>query len=451
MPIDRVFTVAGFGTVVTGTLWSGQIHSGDMLELMPSGRQARVRTIQVHNDKVPTAFAGQRVAVNLQGIEVGDIQRGYLLATPGSLAPSYRVDARLCLLHSSKRSLSNWNRVRFHLGTDETMGRVVLLDRDQLDPGEEALVQLVMERPVVAYKGDRFVIRYYSPVTTIGGGIIIDPRAAKQKRFREDVLEELSIKEEGSLYDRVLFELENRPEEIIPLVDLGKSTGSVESAVLSEIEQLKQDGRVEEIKPKEYISHRGLETMQDKITMWLKEYHQSYPLRNGYPREDLRSRFFSHLNPRMFNLTLKYFEDRQAIISIQNQLALPKHRAEPGPGESVVIDRLMDALETNLFSPPALSELRSQLNVEVDYFNEITSYLVDTGKMVKIGQEMVFSSQAIEEGKRRLQDYFQREKELPLGKARDLFDTSRKYMLPLMEYYDKIRYTRRLGDIRIKV
>ncbi len=197
LPIDRVFTIAGFGTVVTGTLWSGKINSGDTLELMPGGLQVKVRNLHVHNDKVNTAYAGQRVAVNLQGIELAEVRRGDLLATPGVLAPSYRIDARLRLLKSSKRSLSNWNRIRFHLGTDETMGRVVLLDRDQLNAGEEALVQLVMEKPVVAYQGDRFVIRYYSPVTTIGGGVVIDPRAPKQKRFREDVLEELSKKEDS--------------------------------------------------------------------------------------------------------------------------------------------------------------------------------------------------------------------------------------------------------------
>ena len=167
LPIDRVFTIAGFGTVVTGTLWSGQIKVGDTLELMPVQKMVKVRTLQVHNEKVPTAYAGQRVAVNLQGIEVGDIKRGYLLADSGYLTPSHRVDTKLRLLSSSSRTLRNWNRVRFHLGTDEVLGRVVLLDRDELLPGEETFVQIVMEKPVVAYKGDPFVIRYYSPVDTI--------------------------------------------------------------------------------------------------------------------------------------------------------------------------------------------------------------------------------------------------------------------------------------------
>ena len=173
LPIDRVFSIAGFGTVVTGTLWSGQIKVGDTLELMPVQKMVKVRTLHVHNERVDTAYAGQR------------------LADSGYLTPSYRVDTKLRLLDNSLRTLRNWNRVRFHLGTDETLGRVVLLDRDELTPGEEAFVQIVMEKPVVAYKGDPFVIRYYSPVDTIGGGTILDPNAPHQKRFKEEVLNEI--------------------------------------------------------------------------------------------------------------------------------------------------------------------------------------------------------------------------------------------------------------------
>ena len=200
LPIDRVFSISGFGTVITGTLWSGKIKVGEILELMPSQKQVKIRTIQVHNEKTDTAFAGQRVAVNLQGIELNEIKRGYLLTTPGAFIPSYRIDARLRLLPASNRIIRNWNRIRFHLGTDEVLGRVVLLDRDELNPGEEAFVQIILEKQIVAQKGDAFVIRYYSPVTTIGGGTVIESNAAKQKRFKEEVLEELAIKEEGSLY-----------------------------------------------------------------------------------------------------------------------------------------------------------------------------------------------------------------------------------------------------------
>jgi len=282
LPIDRVFTVAGFGTVVTGTLWSGQIKVGDTLELMPVQKMVKVRTLQVHNEKVTTALAGQRVAVNLQGVDVSEIKRGYLLTEPGFLIPSYRVDVRLRLLEGSRRSLHNWNRVRFHLGTDETLGRVVLLDRDELGPGEESFAQIVMEKPVVAFKGDLFVIRYYSPVDTIGGGTVIDPNAPKQKRFREDVLNDLAVKEEGSLYDLVLHELENSLQPL-SMTELVRKTGSVETAVSAEIQLLLDDEAIINLDAKSgiYLSTRGLEILYDQIVVMITDYHRRYPLRSG--------------------------------------------------------------------------------------------------------------------------------------------------------------------------
>lgn len=451
LPIDRAFTIAGFGTVVTGTLWSGRINAGDILELMPGKGQVKVRNLHVHNEKVTTALAGQRVAINLQGVELAEVGRGDLLATPGTLVPSYRIDVRLKLIKSSKRSLTNWNRVRFHLGTDEAMGRVILLDREQLNPGDEALAQLVMEKPVVAYKGDRFVIRYYSPVTTIGGGVIIDPNASKQKRFNETVLKGLNLKEEGSLYDRILLELENRPEEIKSLDDLVKMTGSTEAAVLAEMEQLELDGRVADLRNHNYISHSGIEQIREGITAWLQKHHRRYPLRNGYPREDLRSRFYPGISARLFNLIVKHLEEQQMLVSVQNNLALPEHQPRPGPQEQITIDHIMEALEKDFYSPPSLSELKENLKVSDDTINEVIAYLSEKGQVQKISQEMIFSAQALHRGKELLEGYFKGQTELTLATARDLFKTSRKYALPLLEYYDRIRFTRRVKDIRIKI
>jgi selenocysteine-specific elongation factor len=231
LPVDRVFTKAGFGTVVTGTLWSGQIETGETLELLPSGKKVKIRTLQVHNDKVDKAYAGQRVAVNLQGVDIADIERGNWLSTPAYLTPTYRMDARLRILSSSSRVLKNWNRIRFHLGTDETMARVVLLDGDELHPGQEGYVQIVMEKPVVGHKGDPFVIRYYSPVSTIGGGTIIDANASKQKRFREETLNQLIVKEEGNLSEMILYELEANPQDVISVDELARRLGNDEDRI----------------------------------------------------------------------------------------------------------------------------------------------------------------------------------------------------------------------------
>ena len=451
LPIDRVFTVAGFGTVVTGTLWSGQIKVGDVLELMPVQRQVKVRTLQNHNEKVDTVLAGQRVAVNLQGIEVADIKRGYLLATPGYMQPSHRVDARLRLLSSSPRTLKNWNRVRFHIGTDETMGRILLLDRDELLPGDEALVQIAMEKAVVCYKNDRFVIRYYSPVTTIGGGFIIDPAAPRQKRFNEKVLNEMAMKEEGSLYDVVLHELETNPLQITDIKVLAQKTSSTEELIKAEVEQLLEDEKIIDISGHgRYLSHYGIDLINEQIQNTLVKYHESFPLRPGYPREDMRSRLFKALNPKEFNQIIKYLSEQKKIAVNNNYLLLPGHTPQPGKQEKAVIDKLMEIMYKQPFNPPSLDEMKASAGVSEAVFNEIISYLMEQGLLVKVFENLYFTRTALEKGKQILSDYFDMEKELSLATARDLFNTSRKYALPLVEYYDRIRFTRRVGDLRIK-
>ena len=451
LPIDRVFTMSGFGTVVTGTLWSGRLNVGDNLELMPVQKPIRVRNLQVHNEKVSEALAGQRVAVNLQGLELAEIKRGYWIASPGFLQPSYRVDTRLRLLHSSPRTLKNWNRVRFHLGTDEAMGRIVLLDRDELIPGEEAYVHIVLEKPVVAHKGDRFVVRYYSPVTTIGGGTIIDPLAPRQKRFREDVLEDLVVKEEGTLYDLLLHELESGSSLIFSLEELSKKCAADPKRVINELMQLIDDDRVFEIKDGGFISTMAMEDIKNRITATLKEYHQKYPLRPGYPKEDMRSRWFAKVDGKAFNRMLKYWEETGVLKSRNNQLMLGHFEAQPDEGQLRTINQLVMIMNKNPFAPPTLVEIRQQLQTTDTEFNEILNYLLNSGQLLKINQEIYFTPQAIEQGKEILSEYFAGEKELSLATARDLFQTTRKYALPLIEYYDKMRFTRRVGDIRVKV
>jgi selenocysteine-specific elongation factor len=452
LPIDRVFTMAGFGTVVTGTLWSGQIKVGDILELMPTEKLVKVRTLHVHNEKMTTAYAGQRVAVNLQGIEVSEIKRGYLVASKGFLIPSYRVDTKLRLLGNSSRTLKNWNRIRFHLGTDETLGRVVLLDRDELAPGEEAYVQIVMEKPVVAYKGDPFVIRYYSPVDTIGGGTIIDPNAPRQKRFREDVLSDLAVKEEGSLYDVVLHELENSTQEPLSIAELAKRTGSTEQAIIEEINQLLEDEKVVDISGKGsyYLSSQGVELIYEQIAETITRYQEKYPLRSGYPKEDMRSRLFGKINPKVFNSMMKYFEDEGRIATKNSMVGIPGYLPEPGEKEKQIIENIRKIMNDKLFAPPGLDEINVSFSLQEAQLSEIMAYLTEQGELVKINESLYFSRTAIESGQELLSEYFTREKELTLATARDIFDTSRKYALPLIEYYDRTHFTRRVGDIRVK-
>lgn len=453
LPIDRVFTMTGFGTIVTGTLWSGVINIGDTLELLPTEKQVRVRGLQVHGEKMEAARAGQRVAVNLQGVDVEEVERGFVLATPGYLSPSYRLDTALRLLSSSTRTVKNWTRIRFHLGTDESLGRVILLDRDELLPGEEAYAQIVMEKPVVAYKNDRFVIRFYSPVTTIGGGKVIDAHPPKQKRFKEEVLAGLAVKEEGTLADIILQELEGHPEAVCTVQDLARAVGAEEEKLLTELAGLIESGEVErfQVEGRDYfLSGYGLQQIESRLQAILNDYHSRFPLRRGYPREELRSKHLKSFSPKVSAALLQLLEKRGAINTGVNHVALPGYQPSPDSRQQRVIDHLLQEFARQPFAPPGPKEISEKTGLTGEALNEILNFLLESGQLVKVAENAYFTAEAIEQGKKLLEGYFKNEKELTLATARDLFDSSRRYTLPLMEYYDRLRLTKRVGDVRVK-
>lgn len=453
LPVDRVFTMTGFGTVVTGTLWSGEIRVGDTLEILPSLKQVRVRNLQVHGQKVEKALAGQRVAANLQGIEVEEMRRGYVLATPGFLRPSYRVDTVFRLLSSSPWKVKNWTRIRFHLGTDEALGRIVLLDRDELFPGQETYAQIVLEKPIVAYQQDRFVVRFYSPVTTIGGGKVIDPHPPKQKRFREDVLAQLAVKEEGSILEVITQELESSPDAVLDVADLAREVGEDEQEVRRGLATLLEEARVEkvEIEGREfYLTRNRLEQMAQQTRQVLADFHLRHPLRRGYPREELRTRLFKNYQAKVAGALMQLMERRGFIKTEANYVALPEHYPTPTVDQQKAVDLILQEFGKQPFSPPEVKELTALVRLEQEEFNEVFGYLLEQGKLVKASDNTYFSAEAIEQGKKILEEYFQTNRELGLATARDLFNSSRKYTLPLMEYYDRIRFTKRVGDVRVR-
>jgi selenocysteine-specific elongation factor len=452
LPIDRVFSMTGFGTVVTGTLWSGVIRPGDALAILPTGLAVKVRTLQVHNQKVEEALAGQRVAVNLPGIEVSEVRRGDVLSTPGWLQPSYRVDATLRLLESSPWPLKNWARIRFHLGTDETLGRVILLDRDELKAGEQGYVQIAMEKPVVCVKNDRYVIRFYSPVTTIGGGTIIDAHPPKQKRFNEEVLQALAVQEEGSLAERVLQVLEKSPGQIYQLEDLMALTEADDlSAAMRELKEREQVNEIQIDKKKFFISRIGLENSAHNIVGLLQNYKSKYPLRRGYPKEALRTGYFKDYPVKVFNALIGLLEQEGIVTSTAAQVQLVENEPLVTDQNRKAIDQVITLLEKNPLSPPGFKELQEIILSLGQDPVEIMMFLEEEGLMVKIAEGMYLTPNALNAARERLYLYFLEHSELSLGAARDLWGTSRKIALPLLEYFDRARITRRKGDVRIKI
>ncbi|MGE5544891.1 MAG: selenocysteine-specific translation elongation factor [Bacillota bacterium] len=454
LPIDRVFTMTGFGTVVTGTLWSGSIRLNDSLQVLPQDIPVRVRTLHVHNHKVEEAFAGQRVAVNLQGVETSDITRGNVLATPGFLRPTYRISGSLRLLKNSPRPLKNWTRVRFHLGTDECLGRVVLLEHDELQPGEQGYVQIAMEEPVVCAKGDRFVIRFYSPVTTIGGGVVIDPYPPKQKRFNEAVLEEIAVKEEGDLEEVILQELHKHPDRIISVEDLAPVTNHSPGETRDVLKNLCEQGLVEHLRVENrdlYISTLGMDYAGQTITSALEDYRKKYPLRPGFPREELRSRYFKPYSVKVFNALLGLLESKGVLTTDPKHVRLPGAAAEPDQDAEQAIQKVMEMLEENPLAPPGLKEIQEAIAGSRYDPAEIIAYLEESGRIIKIAEGVYYSRSGLDLAWNKLNQHFNEKKELSLAEARDIWETSRKFTLPLLEYFDRIKYTKRIGDNRIKI
>jgi len=453
LPVDRVFSVTGFGTVVTGTLWSGVIRSGDTLEIMPQGLITRARSLQVHGKKVNEVQAGQRVAVNITGVDVEQVPRGTILIQPGILKPSYRVDARLLLLKNTPRPLINRGRVRFYLGTAEVLGRAILLDREELAPGETAYVQLLLEEPVVALKGDRFVIRSYSPVHTTGGGVVIDPASKKHKRMREEVIRTLITRERGRPAEQVENYLNNRTA-LLTAGEIAAATGINPEETAGALTELGTGNKVRVVvvdNDKYFVSRQIYQRWMEELKNLLSTYHRQYPLREGFPREELRSRLFSGFTTRQLQSLLKVMEGDQVIKLNLQTVALPGFQTRFDSGQQEFFQQLETIYREQGFQPPGWDSVSRQVGLNEVQSREILQYCLHRGILVKVADDLYFHAGAIDAAKKLLLDFLEAKGEISVGEARNFLQTSRKYALPLLEYFDRVRITRRVGDKRVAV
>lgn len=450
LPIDRVFTIAGFGTVVTGTLVSGTIKEGDSLAVLPQSVMARVRSLQVHKEKISTARAGRRVAVNLAGLERQAVTRGNVLATPGFFTPSTTLDGRIFLLKSA-RPLKNRARVRVHIGTSEITGRVVLLDRDELAPEASCYAQFILEEPIVAGRRDRFVLRSVSPVTTIGGGLVLEPVARRHKRFRKDVLDYLETVETGSPAAKVAKYL-GAARAPVEAGGLSGAVGLDESTVERAIAELAAADRIRVIdvdNQRFLIDTEFYAELARRIGELVALYHRDYPLREGYPREELRSRLFAGVGSRVFQgLLQKMAED--GVVAIQPQVVTSVgFTGEPPAEVRSVLAALEEIYRKAGFQPPRWEDAVAQLAVAPESAVEYLTCLMRAGILVKLSEEQLIHREALREAQEIIVGTLHEKAEISLGEVRDLLNTSRKHALPLLEYLDSKRVTKRMGDKRV--
>ncbi len=450
MAIDRVFTVTGFGTVVTGTLIEGSLRVGDSVELMPKGIETRVRNLQVHGSKVEVASAGQRVAINLAGVELDQVDRGDVLTWPGVLAPSHRIDVKFHLLNSASRPLINRARVRIHIGTSEILGRMVLLDREELEPGQTTYAQIECEQPMVAAKGDRFVIRSYSPMHTIGGGTVIDPAPAKHRRFKQEVLDTLATKEKGTPEELMLQALEVPGQELVPLGVLAAAIGSAEKDLKEQMDALVETEKVLPIKVEAkafFIGQNKFAQWGRELTAMLDEYHRKFPLRLGMPKEEIRSRAFSGLNNKLFNALLQAFNEQQLVQIVGDSIAKYGFKPVLTKDQELKFSAVLENYQNSGFQTPAWDELVEQTKLAQP--EEALNYFVDAGYLVKLEDNVLLHKDNFDQGTEKVIAFIKDKGEITLAEARDLLNSSRKYVLPFLNRLDKDKITRRVEDKRI--
>jgi selenocysteine-specific elongation factor len=434
LPIDRVFTIAGSGTIVTGTLIDGSLSVGQEVEIVPPGLKSRLRGLQTHKTRENEANPGSRVAANLVGISTTDVKRGDVLTKPGWLLPTTLLSVELRLLPYMKRPLRHNAPVSFHTGAAESMAKVRLLDKDRLEPGGIAWAQIELESPVALVKGDRFIIR--SPMETLGGGRVVESHARRLRRHKGEIIEGLRTRDKGSIEDSIYSVLDAKQ----PLDLKGVVSGSELPAdeVAPALETLVREARAISIGQGEgriFYSAAGWGVLIKEAGAVLQDYHKKYPVRAGMPKVELASRL--KLGKQSPSIFAKMVED--AALSEEGlSIRLPSHEVKLTPSQKASIDAFLRALSDNPCSPP------SDRNPEPDLLN----LLIERRQVVKTG-EVVFSAKAFDEMVAGVVDYIKGHGKVTLAEVRDLFKTSRRYVQSLLEYMDEKKITRRVGDDRV--
>lgn len=453
LPVDRVFTMKGFGTVVTGTLLSGQVRVGDEVEVAPTGLRTKVRGIQVHNQPREVAEAGQRTAINLQGVEKAVIARGHLLVLPETLPASLRLDVRFRLLPGAARKMKNRSLVRFHTGTSEIMARVILLDRELLEPGDEAYAQIVPEEPVTAVAGDPFVARSYSPVTTIGGGVILDPLPGKHKRMAPAVLEACESLAHGEPAGRVAVILERAGIAGIPEARLIVRTGIRRAELRKILEELfsRQQAVLVDREGLWVLAQTLYRELQRRIGDELSAYHERFPLKEGLSREELRTTLGmgDGAGQKIFAMALRDLEKRGELLVAGDTVRRQGHQVRL-QGEMGDLRESLTALyrEAGL-TPPTVREVLERFPDRKKEMTSLIQVLAREGVLVRISEELNFHGEALERLREDYRRLLVKETRATPASFKELTGLSRKFIIPLMEYFDMTKLTMRSGEHRI--
>ncbi|HUI45482.1 MAG TPA: selenocysteine-specific translation elongation factor [Nitrospirota bacterium] len=449
LPIDRVFTMKGFGTIITGTLLSGTISTEQEVQVLPRNIRTKVRGIQSHNLVVQRSVAGQRTAVNLQGVDKDQISRGDIIVSAGFLTPTKTLDTKLYLLKQAPRGLKTGARIRFYNTTQEAMGRITLLGMNEISPGGEAYAQLRLEQPVILQHGDRYILRFYSPMETLGGGMVLNPHTRRHKQTSmEQSIKNLGVLEKGSL------------EDIIEIFVSGKGlTGMTEAesigaivadkqeilAALASLTQSKTLLRVDNL----YVHASQLLTLENKILDLINRYHKDNPLKPGIDKEELKGMLRMRLPAKILNLVVDELVKKKLIEVEGPKLKVPGFKAAYGAIQDEVKNKIVKAIRKGGTQPPVREELPALFGISEKDARDLLKLLAEEGRTVRINDSLHLDKEILEKVRDDLKRHLEEKKEITMAEFRDLARTSRKFAVPLMEYFDSLKLTQRVGDKRV--
>jgi len=436
LPIDRVFTIAGAGTIVTGTLLDGSFHVGQEVEIVPAGLKSRLRGLQTHKTHLDTATPGSRVAANLVGIATTQLKRGDVLTNPGWLASTRMLNVKLSLLPSTRHPLRHNATVSVHSGTSEVMAKIRLLEKDELKPGDTSWAQLLLAEPVAVVKGDRFVIR--SPQDTLGGGEIVETHTKRYRRYRSALIQSLESKEKGTAQEILIATLEtNQPQDTGTLIH---NSGLPPKEAMPTIEALIKEKSLVAIGIGEHrilFTASGWDNLQEKVKIVVQDYHKRLPTRPGMPRGELGSKL--QLSAAAYALTLHRLLDDGILIEEGAAVRLPTHQIQLSREQQAKVDSYLQSLARNPYAPPG----------DIMPEPELLNFLIKQRRVVKVSDNVVFSASAYDEMVKKIVAHIKSKGKITLAETRDLFNTSRKYAQALLEHLDQEKITRRVGDERV--
>ena len=449
LPIDRVFTMKGFGTVITGTLLSGTISQDQEVDILPKGITTKVRGIQSHNQAAQRAIAGQRTAVNLQGVEKDQISRGDTIVTKGFFKTTRNLDCSLFMLKQATRGIKTGTRIRFYNNTQEAIGRVTLVGSNELNPGDEGYVQFRLEQPVLIQHGDRFIIRFYSPMETLGGGMVLHPHPRRHRNSTmQESVKNLGILDTGSLDERLGVIVAGRA---LAGMEEAEVIGSVAAdkaeilAALAALAQKKAIVRVDNL----YVHTNHLAALEKKVLDLIAEFHKANSLKPGIDKEEVKGMLKVRLHPKALGMAIDGLIRKKQVETEGSKLKLPGFKPAVGKDQGLYKDKIVEAIKKGGSQPPVRDELPALFGITDRDAKDLLKLLADEGRVVRINDSLYLDKAVLESIKTDLVKFLQEKKEIVVAEFRDIAKTSRKFAVPILEYLDSQKLTQRVGDKRV--